>query len=438
MKAKTARITYLLEKYVGDDLTPDEQQELEAWVAASEYNRKKFIEINNGIDLLHRLQSYGKANSVSMWQKLMAKVSDGATIIEMPRVEVPDRELPSRKPVWLRRAVAAAAILVITAGTLTIYIMSRDVSGNLAQTEKQTDPSATAISYGVPGGDKAVLTLADGSVIELEKAPDGRLTQQGLMQVSKAAGHLSYTGRFVPNDRVSTRSAEYDSLLNMVSTPRGGQYAITLPDGSKVWLNAASSLRFPLAFAGKQRTVELTGEAYFKVEPLSLTDEAGNATKVPFVVKLVSADRSQNLGEIEVLGTEFNVAAYEEDKNVRTTLVEGSVRYKNGRQSRLLKPGQQAVQKNGKITVHDVDIDQALAWKSGQLTLSGSTLEVLNQLARWYNVAVEIRGPVPDKIESEGIEGRIPRDSDLKTVTNVLNQFNLHIKQEHNKIIVTP
>mgnify|MGYP001216257129 CR=1 FL=1 len=429
MKAKTARIINLLEKYVRGTLTPDEQQELEAWAAASEQNRTQFRELTNKATLLRRLQEYGKADSASMWQKTMQKISAGAPAVELPR----------RQPVWLRKAVAAAAILIITAGALSIlyYKMSRDASGKLVQTE-QTDPPATAPLYGVPGGDKSVLILADGSKIELEKAPDGKLTQQGSIEVSKTAGHLSYTGRFVLNDRVSTRSAAYDSLLNMVSTPRGGQYAITLPDGSKVWLNAASSLRFPLAFAGKQRTVELTGEAYFEVTPLSRPDETGQSSKVPFIVKLVSADRKQHLGEIEVLGTQFNVAAYAEDKNVRTTLVEGYVRFKNGNASKLLKPGQQAIDKNGTITVQKADIDKALAWKNGRLTLSGSTIEVMNQLARWYNVEVEYRGSIPQQIENEGIEGTVPRDSDLKTVTEVLNQFNLHIKHEHNKIIVTP
>ena len=248
-----------------------------------------------------------------------------------------------KKLPWLRYA---AVVLLIIAGSGT-YLLLQDKTpskpATIASYKEQTKQIKRDLA---PGGNKAVLTLGDGSTIVLDDAKNGALTQQGNTKVLKLNGKLTYDPAGTKNDEI---------LYNTITTPRGGQYQIELPDGSQVWLNAVSSLRFPTAFAGKERRVEVTGEAYFEV--------AKNAT-MPF--KVVIATPAGNGTEIEALGTQFNIMAYNDEVAVRTTLLEGSVKINQDSKPVLLKPGQQArLQDKSLKIIENVDTEEVIAWKNG-------------------------------------------------------------------------
>jgi transmembrane sensor len=245
-----------------------------------------------------------------------------------------------------------------------------------------------------PGKDKATLTLADGSSIVLDEAQDGMLTQQGSAKVIKIGSKVSYRASGKESNEI-----EY----NTITTPRGGQYQVDLPDGSRVWINAASSLRFPTAFAGKERRVEIIGEAYFEV--------ARNKS-MPFIVKV-------NDAEVQVLGTHFNVMAYDEEGIVNTTLLEGSVKFVSGDKISFLKPGQQSqLSKDGQLKlVNDVDVDQVVAWKNGLFVFDNSDLgAVMRQLSRWYDIDVIYR----TRNVASSFVGEVPRNSKLSDVLKVI------------------
>jgi transmembrane sensor len=192
-----------------------------------------------------------------------------------------------------------------------------------------------------------------------------------------------------------------------------------LSDGTKVWINAESALKFPPAFTGHERTVELTGEAYFEV--------AGNADK-PFHVIV-------NGMQVQVLGTSFNVMAYPDESVVRTTLLEGAVRLTQGNHSRLLQPRQQGIVNNKGITVVDADTDEAIAWKNGYFEFNRSDIrDIMRQLSRWYDTEVIYESKVPD----DEFVGKISRDAKLSQVLHILQLSNVHFRIENRKIVVTP
>jgi ferric-dicitrate binding protein FerR (iron transport regulator) len=307
---------------------------------------------------------------------------------------------------FLRIAAAASIIGLLLLGTF--FWFNRDEQRGVAQMETRKKGYKNDV---LPGGNKALLTLADGSTIVLDDAQNGTLTEQGATKVIKLGGKLAYD----PADAGST-----EIVYNTISTPRGGQYQIELPDGSQVWLNAASSVRFPTAFAGKERRVEITGEAYFEV--------AKNKA-MPFIVSI-------NGAEVQVLGTHFNVAAYEEEQAVKTTLLEGSVRFVSGNNACILKPGQQSqLTKEGHMrVVSGVDVDEVMAWKNGMFYFESADIEtVMRQLARWYDVEVVFKG----KDTKEQFIVEMPRSSKLSDVLRVLEVTgNLKFDIEGKKVIV--
>ena len=332
----------------------------------------------------------------------------------------------------IRVSVAAAILLVILAGVF--YRYSKGRAGQIAGTADRHSPFKNDIS---PGGDKAMLTLEDGSSIVLDSTGNGRITRQGNAAVVKLAnGQLAYQPDTHPaNGSTPGKTGSATTLpgYNTISTPRGGQYQIVLPDGSKVWLNAASTLRFPTAFVGKERKVELTGEGYFEV--------ARNPS-LPFKVSIVSArDRQTDGPEIEVLGTAFNVMAYEEEEDCRTTLVEGSVKIKKAGEARLLKPGQQSqITKEhpgsaGIQIIDGADIDEATAWKNGRFEFKGNIRGIMRQIARWYDVDVRYEGDVSAK----NFGGAISRSSNVSETLKILELTgNIHFSLDGRAIIVRP
>jgi ferric-dicitrate binding protein FerR (iron transport regulator) len=266
-----------------------------------------------------------------------------------------------------------------------------------------------------PGQNKATLTLADGSKLELNSAKIGVLAKAGNMSVKKAKdGQLIYLIAPSKNADANTPVA-----FNTINTPIGGQYQVILPDGTKVWLNAASSLKYPTLFKGGQRMVELTGEAYFEVT---------KNTAMPFYVKV-------NNMQVKVLGTHFNIMAYDNEPAIKTTLLEGSVQLSSGGAINKLKPGQQGVLKNGQITVSDVNTEYAIAWKNGYFEFKRSGIhEIMNQLARWYDIEIAYEGNIPD----DEFVGKIERSAKLSQVLNILKLSKIHFVLENKKLTVKP
>ena len=307
-----------------------------------------------------------------------------------------------RRIVLLSTAVAAACLLVVSG----IFLLRRPPA---AQPVRLVARSAV-IS---PASNKAILTLANGTQIVLDSAVNGKLATQGNMQVVKlAGGQLAY--------EAGGNSAATEQLYNEVSTPRGGYYQLILPDGSKVWLNAASSVRYPIAFTGKERSVELSGEAYFEIVP--------NASQ-PFSI-------TDNGVTVQVLGTAFNMMAYPDEDAIRTTLVSGSVRVRHGDDYQKLRPGEQAswAQGGSKWQLSLPDLQEVLAWKQGEFRFQGMKIAaIMRQIARWYDVDVEFRGPQP----VNAFSGVIPRKKDVDELLTVLEQTDdVHFTLQGRKIIV--
>lgn len=316
---------------------------------------------------------------------------------------------PRRIPAWLK--YSAAALLLGGVG-LSIFWLTRPQPQPLTAAGKTPLHKPTI----VPGGNKAVLTLDDGSTVILDSIANGTVTMQGHTRIVKNKnGQLTYDLSAAPN----TGQVSY----NTITTPRGGQYQVILPDGSKVWLNAASSLRFPTAFTAKSREVSLKGEAYF--------DITRNAAQ-PFQVQV-------NDMKVNVLGTQFNIMAYEEESQAKTTLVQGSVDISTagGTQPKLLKPGQQArLSKGGNLhVVNDADVDEALAWINGRFYFNDTDLGTLmRQIARWYNIEVVYEGAVPP----EKFSGEIPRNSNVEEVLKILKLSNIHFTVNGNVLTIKP
>jgi len=296
------------------------------------------------------------------------------------------------RPVRMRwmAAVAAVLLLLIVSGYLLRgYFPSIKTTGGM--------PVAKTVIHDVaPGGNRAILTLADGKTIVLDSAANGKLAQQGDIKVVKLQdGRLGYEG---------SAAVEEEVRYNTITTPYGGKYQVVLTDGTKVWLNAASTLVFPTVFKGTTREISLKGEGYFEV--------ARNASK-PFVVKVGDM-------RVDVLGTSFNIMAYEDEAAVRTTLLEGAVRVGAGGVSRALEIGEQGVwDKRGKMEViHDADVEQAVAWKNGLLQFHSTSMPVImRQMARWYNVQVVYAS---EDIKNESFSGSIHSSENISEVLKML------------------
>jgi hypothetical protein len=268
-----------------------------------------------------------------------------------------------------------------------------------------------------PGHDGAILTLSNGTQLVLDSLNNGVIaTQQGAELVLNK-GQLSYKSTsYHPSSAIS---------YNTITTPKGRQFHITLPDGTKVWLNAMSALQYPTTFNGKERTVTCSGEAYFEV--------AKNAA-MPFKVRI------NDTATVEVLGTAFNVNAYTDESSINTTLLEGSIRINAlssvALSSVILKKGEQARLTGNRLQLQpQPDLQQVLAWKNGTFSFTKATLPVvLRQLSRWYDVEFEYRGQLRDIKYG----GEISRNASLATVLQILNKSDIHFRMEGNKIIVTP
>ncbi|HVS95767.1 MAG TPA: FecR domain-containing protein [Puia sp.] len=312
-----------------------------------------------------------------------------------------------------RRYVAAASVLLACAGA--VFLATRH---NTPPTS--TAVPAVALADRPPGSDRAILTLSDGRHIDLDSSANGVLTTQGSTFVAKRDGQLAY------NKAASNAPAA--EAYNTLVTPRAGQFQITLSDGTRVWLNNASSLRYPVWFTGTDREVELTGEAYF--------DVAHDAAH-PFHVHVLNSAAGKDGGTIDVLGTAFNIMAYGDENTERATLVDGSIRYVRAGHSVLLKPDEQSVvDAAGDLkTLHDVNTEEITAWKNGYFHFDHTSLEeTMRQLARWYDITVEYKGTIPP----QEFVGKIQRTIPLSAVLRGLESDQVHFQLQGNRLIVTP
>ena len=303
-----------------------------------------------------------------------------------------------RPPMYRRTWFRYAAAIFLLAG-IGFYYWTRDRSAGQKLAEEKPKQEIREIP---PGKNGAMLTLADGTSILLDTVQNGIVALQGGSKARLVNGQLMYEGQ------------SSEMLYNTMSTPYGKQFSVTLPDGSMVWLNAASSLTYPITFTGRERRVSVRGEAYFEV--------AKNAT-MPFIVK--ADDRA----EIEVLGTRFNVNAYENEKSLNTTLLEGSVKVNN----MLLRPGEQARVTDKVELVRNVNTEKVIAWKNGYFNFEGSDLkEMMRQLERWYNVSVKYENGIPDI----KLEGEMSKDIPLTKLLEVLNKMPVEFTIQADNVLL--
>lgn len=319
--------------------------------------------------------------------------------------EPPAKSVVIRRMTWLK--VAAAVLVFALSG---IYFLNRNKSvRDLSMAKNSTRQKDVR-----PGSNKAILTLSNGSKIVLNGAQNGMIARQSNATIVKLTnGQIAYNQTVAGNAAV-----EY----NTMTTPRGGQYDLVLADGTRVWLNAASSITYPTVFTGNERRVTITGEAYFEV---------AKNKKMPFKVNVNGRE------EVEVLGTHFNIMAYDNEPVIKTTLLEGSVKINKDHTLGILKPGQQAVlTPKGQLSIIDeADVDQAVAWKNGQTLFNNEDIRtIMRQISRWYDVDVEYRGEMPARLFTGGIS----RESNLSEVLKVLELSKIHFTVADSKIIVTP
>ncbi len=374
-----------IENYLAGRATESEKQLVNDWY--SSFN-------DEVVEIPHPDDGIEEKIRVRMYDKLRTEIGDQAPVQDHHRR-------------WGRLLAAAVFTGIVVCTGLYLFIKdraSKEVStANTVRAKVKNDID--------PGGDKATLTLADGTVVPLDSSSRGTLMRQGSTKlVFLDSGRLAY--------KEQTKNAS-EILYNTIHTPRGGQYQLILADGSKVWLNASSSLRFPTTFTGSERNVVLTGEAYFEI--------AGNKNR-PFHVT------TGNM-QVEVLGTQFNVMAYNNENAVKTTLLEGSVKVSTSNTKTLLKPGQQAAMDNrtSQIKVDEPDVDDAIAWKNGLFQFNGDDVgTVMRQLERWYDLEIVYEGKVP----GWQFTGSIRRDVPLSKVLKMFEINDLHFKAEGRKITV--
>jgi len=320
-------------------------------------------------------------------------------------VEVPEPVgKPKIVPLRYRWRVAASILLLLSAGLYAGY------KHYFSSRQYLTDQAALKAVR--PGGNNAVLTLANGSKIILNHVQNGQLIMQGQISVSKING-----GKLAYQNHSAVANLPAKPAYNTVTTPAGGQYQLVLADGTAVWLDALSSIRYPTVFAGKERDVELQGEAYFEV--------AKNKA-MPF--RVISNNQT-----LEVLGTHFNINAYADEPAIRTTLLEGKVRVWNNNQSAILAPGQQSVVKGPEITVGNADTREAVAWKNGYFRFTNTEIApLMRQISRWYNVSIAYTGAPGGRTFTGGIS----RDANIASVILMLKEVGINATMKGGTILI--
>ncbi|WPU93217.1 FecR family protein [Mucilaginibacter sabulilitoris] len=383
----------LIKKYLDNQCSPAEKLEIETWFEHYSGGDRTFYNNDSGLinDAMFR-------SLVNIRERITASET----------TEVDGKEVRLQPKFRFRYAAIAATVLLFIVAGSYLAIHKKAAAPKLARRSlpKADTPRST---------NKAILTLANGKKIVLDDAKSGKLAVQGNSSVTKAVdGRIIY--------KAADRAASNDEVAyNTITTPNGGQYQVVLPDGSNVWLDAASSITYPSAFTGNKRQVKLTGQAYFEV--------AKNHEK-PF---LVNVDDKQ---QIEVLGTHFNIQAYPDDRDVKTTLLEGSVKltYKNNHA--ILKPGQMAVNAPDQaLLIKQADVYEVMAWKNNMFVFNNENIKsIMKRLARWYDIDVAFNG----NMENVNFFGNYSRS---KGLSNLLRDIELidkvHFKIKGRRVTVT-
>lgn len=387
---ETNALIQLIKKYNAGLCTPEEKSWLEQWYLSFEWTKSQELPAT----VIQKFKD-------TVWNNLQL------TIVNQSIQNNPVNTV--HKPVkrWWYYS-AAASFLILISISLYLY-MDKKPQNNPAITDTGDNISQLPV---LPGTSRASLEMGDGSVITLDSAAVTKLTTDDGTIIDKQHGTITYKNTTEAADKIT---------YNTLRIPRGGEYQLVLPDGSKVWMNAASSLKFPTRFAGKERIVYLTGEAYFEVVSNSLQ---------PFKVMV------ENEMEVQVVGTHFNVMAYTDESAIKTTLAEGKVIIKTNTNSTSLVPAQQAVlfRESKQTEVKKVDIDKEIAWKNGMIEFYDDGLPyIMRQLARWYDVEVSFEGMVPGGTYS----GSIPRKALLSEVMQILSIAGIKYKLNNKQIIIT-
>lgn len=365
----------LIFKQLKGAITAEEQQELDSWLEEDIRNQELLASLRNKEVISKEIAFFDGIDVAADWEAVAARTQfkPAARVVAWKRMA--------------RWSVAAALL----AGIVLLY---RWQQGSKEVTPEMVASGTAKFKNDVlPGSNKAVLQLANGQTMSLNDSSTNPITEEDGTKIAQQTGQLVY------NNGAADKGGE-EMLFNTLSTPRAGQYQLTLPDGTKVWLNASSAIRFPLRFSSKERLVELTGEGYFEVAKNS----------APFRVMV-------NGMEVAVLGTHFNITAY--NGVTKTTLTEGAVKIRLAdKRSWQLAPGQQAVVKQDAVQVAYADVEKAIAWKEGVFYFKDDDFEdIMEQIARWYDLDIQIKGKIPGK----RISGNINREARLSQVLEMLN-----------------
>lgn len=401
METSQDRILQLLERYAKGTATDAELAELTEWMAVAKDAAPFDAFVTK---LLDQQAAQPVAAQEPNWELLYEKIHAGRPVLE---------ELPSPTPVvnLRKRWLVAASIVVLLGAGAWLW----RIGATKDPAPKNNLANITLIG---PGQEGAFLTLADGSTILLDSLGNGVVANQAGVEVTLENGALNYAA-----SRSSTNLS-----YNSMNTPKGRQFKLQLPDGTRVWLNAASSIRYPVAFTGNTRRVEIVGEAYFEV--------ASDRNK-PFLLSI------NNQSEVEVLGTSFNVNAYTDEPQISTTLLEGRIRVSKVGSAEpnankvLLQPGQQSqLISDQLVLIKNPDLSKVMAWKNGLFNFEGVELkEMMRQLERWYNIEVVYEG----NVQNVHFFGKMSRKLDLATVLEALKGFGLHFRMEENrKLVIMP
>ena len=401
-------LLFLLQKLNAGTLTDEERAELTAY-----FNKKQSREpiISALKDALAQHSSSIQIGE-SRFDPLILGIlkADAVSDIESPpdeaeTFEVSETKRGTKKVWWIMLIV-----LLVAAGAAAYFFYYKP--GSLG-TDSEGGISSLANDI-PPGGDKAVLTISDGSTIALDSLPDGYVMQEGNAKITKASnGDLKYSISSEMGGAI---------LFNTVTTPRGGQFQVILSDGSRIKLNSASSVTYPVSFVGPERSVTITGEAFFEV--------AANQ-KVPFKVRVYDM-------EVEVQGTQFNINAYLDEPGITTTLLNGSLKLTKNSKSHTLRNEQQGIFDNqGNFSLeNNVDANETSAWKNGKFQFNNSNLPaVLRQLARWYNVEIVYETGIP---QNQPVYGEIRRNAPFSEVVKLLEKSEVHCKIKGNKLVILP
>ncbi|MBK1440981.1 FecR domain-containing protein [Parapedobacter sp. ISTM3] len=398
------QIAAVIRKYLRNELTEAEEATLQQWLDADPARKSYLNSVIEGDGLLDDLRLYhtlwGKDHGDARMVRIHQRIHQGLS----------QQSVPSKIYRPLKWLPYAAAVLIAVSATAYFFLDDPVVEQQIAVV------NAEAI---VPGGNRATLTFANGQTIDLS-------AEQGGIVVGDGVTYLD--GTEILDDKQAVRKeslASGVSYLLSLATPKGGIYQVTLPDGTNVWLNAASTLKYPSQFDDKERVVELAGEAYFEVKPTPMSQ--------PF--KVVTPGQT-----VQVLGTHFNISAYPDDPETKTTLVAGKVkvslagsRQKSASDSRLrpadyvLRPGEQAINRGAQIQIVDVNTDQYTAWRSGRFSFNGKPFDqIMKEMGRWYNFTVRYEGDIPP----DRFLGDAYRTDNLGTVLQFLETSNIRYRVE--------